>query len=522
MFQQGKTRGSTALWLALPVLAIIMLFGLQQQTTAGTFLAPANSYAAQEHSPAPDSGNPGTGHTDLFATILLELAAIILAAAFGRWLAGRFNQPSVLGELIIGVVIGNIGYWLGAPFFILVMHMESANKIFAHIYRTGASVADAAQQVFTATEMQAGEIGDQMLQIVTGPNANHIVIMGFAIWLFSNLGVILLLFVVGLESSVEEMMRVGKRSLMVALVGVVAPFLLGLGAGRWLLPEAGTSTHLFLAAILCATSVGITARVFKDLYKLNTNEAKIVLGAAVIDDILGLIILAVVAGIVATGQLVWIDVVRIITLSAIFLGAILFFGDWFIRRAVGLFSQLEKHHAKILFSLPFAFILAWLADLIGLATIVGAFAAGLILSEEHFVRYTDHEMTTRDAIAPIEAIFAPIFFVLMGMQVNLATFTESGTLWLALAFTVAAIIGKIVAGWPAGKENDRLSVGIGMVPRGEVGLIFASVGKALDVVTDSVFSAVVIMVIITTLITPIALKWSLFRHPAALTGEPAE
>ncbi len=454
-----------------------------------------------------------SGHTDMFSPILLVLGIIILAAAVGRWLAGRLHQPSVLGELVIGMVVGNIGYWLHDPFFTLVMHMDSLNQIFNRVWSTGESVGEVVKGLFTVAEMEPGQVGAKLLDIVTGTDAELIIIMGFAIWLFSNLGVILLLFMVGLESSVDEMLKVGGRAMMVALAGVIAPFALGLGAGMWLLPDHGMPVHLFLAAILCATSVGITARVFKDLMKLDTREAKVVLGAAVIDDVLGLIILAIVGGIVATGGFVWTEVTRIVLLALAFLLTILMFGDWIVRRGVWLFSQLDRHNAKVLFSLPFAFLLAWISDLIGLATIVGAFAAGLILSEEHFARFTDRDLSARDAIAPIEALFAPIFFVLMGMQVNLATFAETDTLFLAIAFTIAAIVGKLVSGAFAGKDMDRLSIGLAMVPRGEVGLIFASVGKGLGVVTDSVFSAVVIMVVVTTMITPVALRWSLFRNP---------
>lgn len=498
---QNQTR-RPAFWFGIALLAGVLLPSIVRAAMAG---ASATAGAAAE--------GFGGGHSDPFSTILLELAVIILAAAFGRWMAGRFRQPSVLGELVIGMVIGNIGYWLGKPFFILVMHMDRVNQIFAQLWSTGANVTEVVRSVFTAAEMEAGQVGDKMLEIVTGPEAELVVIMGFAIWLFSNLGVILLLFMVGLESSVDEMLKVGRQAMLVAVAGVVAPFALGLGVGMWLLPDHGFPVHLFLAATLCATSVGITARVFKDLLKLDTTEARVILGAAVIDDVLGLVILAIVVGVVQTGAFVWQDMVRISLLASAFLLAILMFGDWIVRRGVWLFSQLDRNNAKVLFSLPFAFILAWIADLIGLATIVGAFAAGLILSEEHFVRYTDRDLSARDAIAPVEALFAPIFFVLMGMQVNLATFTETGTFFLAFAFTVAAIGGKLVSGVLAGKGMDRLSVGIGMIPRGEVGLIFASVGKGLGVVNDEVFSAVVIMVVVTTMIAPVALRWSLFRHP---------
>jgi Kef-type K+ transport system membrane component KefB len=155
--------------------------------------------------------------------------------------------------------------------------------------------------------------------------------------------------------------------------------------------------------------------------------------------------------------------------------------------------------------------MSWVANLIGLATIVGAFAAGLILNEQHFEKHPS-KTTLEELMAPLERIFAPVFFVLMGMQVNLSTFAEPGTLGLVAAFTVVAIIGKILCGLPAGNGLDRLTVGVGMVPRGEVGLIFASIGKGLGVLDDSVFSALVVVVMASTLVTPPALKWSLGRR----------
>jgi Kef-type K+ transport system membrane component KefB len=280
------------------------------------------------------------------------------------------------------------------------------------------------------------------------------------------------------------------------------------------------AVHLFLGATLSATSVGITARVFKDMNKLQTREARVILGAAVIDDILGLIILAVVVGIVATGEIQLTEVARILFLSVLFFTTLIVLGDRIVRRAVRLFSRWERRNLKLLFPLTLAFLGAWLANLIGLAAIVGAFAAGLILSERHFEPHTDSRSTAMELIAPLETLFAPIFFALMGMQVNLASFLQPGTLGLALAFIVAAIVGKLVAGLPAGRGTDRLSVGIGMIPRGEVALIFASIGKAIGVVSDGVFSAVVMMVIVTTLITPLGLRWSLFRRPEVPLQRP--
>jgi Kef-type K+ transport system membrane component KefB len=162
-------------------------------------------------------------------------------------------------------------------------------------------------------------------------------------------------------------------------------------------------------------------------------------------------------------------------------------------------------------SLGLSFLMASLANQIELATIVGAFAAGLILNEEHFSKYSGEKLSMEEILKPVEAIFAPIFFVLMGMQVNLESFLDPAAIWLALAFTVTGLISKLVAGIPAGTGIDRLIVGIGMVPRGGVGLIMASVGKGLGVMSDAVFTAIVMAIIVTTLIALIALKWALYR-----------
>jgi Kef-type K+ transport system membrane component KefB len=302
----------------------------------------------------------------------------------------------------------------------------------------------------------------------------------------------------------------------VAVVGVVAPFALGLGLCMGLLPDDGMPAHLFVAATLCATSVGITARVLKDLGRIQTGEARVILGAAVIDDILGLLLLALVVGIAATGRVDPAEVAWLVVVSLLFLGSVLLFGERIARSAARTFEGLDRQQGKLLFPLALAFALAWLASMVQLASIVGAFAAGLVISEEYFSE-DSRGWKIQDLVAPLEAIFAPVFFVLMGMQVNLASFAESSTLLLAGAFTAVAIVGKLAAGAPAGRDLDRLSVGMGMVPRGEVGLIFASVGKGIGVVNDAVFSAIVIMVIVTTFIAPLGLRWSMARAERAVS-----
>jgi Kef-type K+ transport system membrane component KefB len=322
--------------------------------------------------------------------------------------------------------------------------------------------------------------------------------------------VLILAFMVGLQSSIGEMRQVGARATLVALLGVIAPFVLGFLLSSELLPEGGLPAHLFVAATLCATSVGITARVFQDLGDIKSNEARVVLGAAVIDDVLGLLLLAVVAGIATSGEIDALEVGRISLLATVFLGSVFLFGERFARAAAHLFEGLDRQQGKLLFPIALAFTLAWLANVVQLAAIVGAFAAGLIVSDEYFAE-DSHGWKIEDLVAPLEAIFAPVFFVLMGMQVNLASFAEPSTLLMAAAFTAVAIVGKIVSGIPAGAGVDRLSVGVGMVPRGEVGLIFASIGRGIGVVSDAVFSAIVVMVMVTTFFAPVALRWSMAR-----------
>ena len=459
-----------------------------------------------------------------FSFILLELAVIIAMAAIGRGLALRFNQASVLGELMIGVLLGNIAYWLGNPLATVIMHLDDAQKLLGEVWRSGSSINVAAQHVFSASELADGGVSQELISFVVGPHAMDTLLMTMTLWLFSNIGVILLLFMVGLENSVEDMIKVGARSLLVSIIGVAAPFALGFIVSSWFLPEASTPAHLFIGATLSATSVGITARVLKDLDWFKSKEARVILGAAVIDDILGLIILAIVIGIVSTGSVQIADVSQILILSIGFIAVVLLFGEKTVAWLVSKFYQVfNKMQVKLLFPLALAFLMAAFTNFIGLAAIVGAFAAGLIVNDEHFGDIknrkqhcnekgeVDYSPTTQELINPIQTLFAPVFFVLMGMQVNLKTFLETQTIWLAIVFTVVAIIGKLLSGLPAGKGVDRLVVGIGMIPRGEVGLIFASIGKGLGVIGDDVFSAIVIMVIVTTLISPIVLKWAIDR-----------
>lgn len=403
---------------------------------------------------------------DTIAPVLLSLALILLFAKLGGHLAVRVGQPSVLGELIMGVVLGNV-------------HLLGYNGF--NSFKTDSSI-------------------DMLAQ----------------------LGVILLLFEVGLESTVNQMLKVGWPSLVVAVLGVITPFILGMGVSLWLQPEHSMYVHSFIGAALCATSVGITARVLKDLNRSNIPEARIILGAAVIDDVLGLVVLAVVTGVIASsasGVGVSYSAIALICIKAVFfLVGSLWIGTVVSPRLFALASKLKAQGVLLAIGLSFCFLISYAAVLLGLAAIVGAFAAGLILEDVHFRDFTDRgEHTLEELIRPISSFLVPIFFVVMGMRTDLASFTSSGVLMLALALTVAAILGKQACAlgvW--NRQLDRLSIGIGMIPRGEVGLIFANIGLALKagdepVITTTTYSAIIVMVICTTMITPPLLKWSLYR-----------
>jgi Kef-type K+ transport system membrane component KefB len=405
------------------------------------------------------------GHDDPVSNVVLGLAVILIAAKLAGHLAVRIGQPAVLGELIAGVALGSTDL-LGLQWF--------------HAFETDASIG-----------------------------------------MLASLGVLILLFEVGLESTVRDMLKVGLPSLSVAILGVAAPFALGWGVSALLLPDRSVYLHAFIGAALTATSVGITARVLRDLGKSTSREARIILGAAVIDDVLGLVILAIVAGVIAAanggGTMSYGMVGLILAKASAFLIGSLVLGVYLSPRVFRLASRLGGHGVLLTTALAFCFGMAYLASLIGLAPIIGAYAAGLILEDVHFEDFKNRgERHLEDLVQPISTFLVPIFFVVMGMRVDLTVFGQLNVLGLAAALTVAAILGKQLCSLGAGRNADSLSVGIGMVPRGEVGLIFANIGLGLTLngsplVDAAVFSAIVIMVIATTMVTPPALKWSLSR-----------
>ena len=405
-------------------------------------------------------------------SVLIGLAVILIVAKLGGEFFERIGQPAVLGELIGGIIIGNL-------------------VLFG----------------FTAAEpLKTNEIISALAQI----------------------GVILLLFEVGLESNLGEMLEVGGSSLLVAIAGVVAPFFLGWGVSAYFLPHESRLVHVFIGTVLCATSVGITARVLKDLGKLRLRESRIILGAAVIDDVIGLLILAVVIGAVsasmAGGSLSFVFVFWLAAKAAAFFVGAFAIGHYVVPQLFRGAGRFRTRGVLLVLSIAFCFSLSWLATKVELATIVGAFAAGLVLEDAHFELFKErgkHDL--RELLEPVTTFLVPIFFVQMGMKVDLRVFARPQLLGFALALTLAAVVGKQICSLAVAERGlNRLAIGLGMIPRGEVGLIIAGIGATLmlpnasgvneAVIGPATFGAVVIMVIITTMATPPLLKWSLGRR----------
>ncbi|MGD8933576.1 MAG: cation:proton antiporter [Gammaproteobacteria bacterium] len=446
-------------------------------------------------------------HSDPVAPVILGVTGILFVALVGRFSARKLGFPSVLGELLIGILVGNIAYYFH---FDLIM-----------VLREGPAIFDTMENLLKGESLELACINAvgvegtwYILDILRGPHGNELLQVAHTVDVFSRYGVIFLLFLVGLDTSIDEMRKVGPDSGRVAIVGVLLPFLLGLIASTLLIENVEFHTSLFLGATLAATSVGITAMVLQEMKMEQTETARIILGAAVFDDVLGLLMLAIVSGIVVTGSVDLVNIAIIVIMATLFLLAAVYLGPFFIRFIVRLFRRLDLIEAKMFVSYLFVMVLAWMANLSGLATIIGAFTAGLILHDAYFDSWNSDRkcpICIKDLIMPLEVILVPIFFVLMGIQVKLETFLQFDVILLAAGLLVAAIVGKVVSGFGAFGVSNRWAIGIGMMPRGEVGLIFAAIGKSLGVINDALFSAVVLMIVVTTLLSPPLFKYCLRR-----------
>lgn len=402
--------------------------------------------------------------SDPIARLALGIAILLLAAKVGGHLAERRGQVAVLGELLAGILLANVG-------------------------------------------------GDALHWLRDDPS----------IEMLAKLGSLVLLFEVGLDLTVREILDVGRPAAMVAVVGTVASITLGTCAAIVLRRDDDTVRHLFVGAALSATSIGITARVLKDMTKTRTPEARIILGAAVLDDVLGLVILAVVNGAVVAGvkgRLSMGALAIIVGKAVLFFAAAFAFGIKLTPSLFGVAARLRTRGAQVAVGLGFCFFLAWIADAIGLAPIIGAFTAGLILEDAHSARFVARgERALADLIEPVSAFLVPIFFVVTGLHVNLRALASPQALAVAGVLLVAAVLGKLATAGVVRRANP-LAVAIGMVPRGEVTLIYATLGQGVmlggkPLLDEGLYSALIAMVVGTTLVAPPALKWAFRRSVAA-------
>ncbi|MFO7893076.1 MAG: cation:proton antiporter [Longimicrobiales bacterium] len=402
---------------------------------------------------------------------LVLITILVVGKGLGE-VAERIGQPAVLGELVAGVILG--------------------------------------YSVLGVVPMDG-----QMAEIIT---------------LLAEVGVAILLFEIGLETDLREMFRVGGSAGLVAIVGVALPFILGFLYWWWFTPQIGTHpgditdmmVAIFVGATLTATSVGITARVLTDLDRIHTPEARVVIGAAVVDDVLGLVILAIVSGLAAGAGLTALGIASKFAVAVGFLVAAVIIGNWVAPRLFGLIDQLRVRGVLLVGAFSFALLFGALAGLAGSAMIIGSFAAGIVLSS------TNQFDVIEERIKPVADIFTPIFFVSVGAAVNVNLFLpwtdqfDGSVLAVGGILLVIAIIGKLASGYTVGwgkKKLNHAAIGVGMVPRGEVGLIFAQLGLTNGILSSEVFSAILIMVIFTTFIAPPLLKM-IFKEGEGPGGKP--
>lgn len=413
----------------------------------------------------------------VLASVLLSLIVIYLAAKIGGELCARVNLPSVLGELIGGVIVG----------------ISALNLI---VFPEGAEPVHSV--LMDVIELTANLDADALLAVFKSQSE--------VVSILAEIGVVILLFEIGLESDLKELIRVGPQAAVVAIVGVVVPFVAGT-AGLIALFNVATIPAVFAGAALTATSIGITAKVLAELQTLSSREGQIIIGAAVLDDVLGIIVLAVVASLAKTGEIEITNVIFLIIGAAVFLVGSILVGRLLSPLFVSLVDNMQTRGQVLISSLVFAFLLSYIAAAIQLEAILGAFAAGLILAE------TTKRKELEEQISPIADMLVPVFFVTVGAHTDISVLNPLNPanregLVIASFLVVIAIIGKVVTGFTVfGQEGiNRLAIGVGMIPRGEVGLVFAGVGAASGVLSESLDAAIIVMVIFTTFVAPPLLR----------------
>ena len=410
----------------------------------------------------------------ILAGVLLRLVVIYIASKLGGELSRLVDLPPVLGELVAGVIVG-------ASALHLIVFPES-----------GAMAADS--QLMSLLQWLGGLSPEAVTEVFKSQSE--------VVSVLAELGVIILLFEIGLESDLRELQKVGYQAAIVACVGVAAPFALGT-AGLMVLFHVPAIPAIFAGAALTATSIGITSKVLSEIGQLKSAEGQIIVGAAVIDDVLGIIVLAVVASLAKTGEVDVMNVIYLVASATGFLLGAIFLGKFFNSSFVAIADKLQTRGNLVIPALTFAFLMAFFANVIHLEAILGAFAAGLVLDE------TDKRKELDRQIMPIADILVPIFFVTVGAKADLGVLNPAVPanregLVIALFLLAVAILGKVVTGWTTfGQAKlNKLAIGIGMVPRGEVGLVFAGIGSASGVLSKPLEAAIIIMVIATTFLAP--------------------
>jgi Kef-type K+ transport system membrane component KefB len=399
-----------------------------------------------------------SGASEVFTRTSLALILMITLADACGFLFERLGLPELVGEISAGILLGNLAL-LGIDFNFTALLRDSEFMTYS-----------------------------------------------------SELALVLLLFLVGVDSDMKELLKVGRNAATVAFAGVALPVLLGLGTAT-ALGISGGIQGWFVGAMLAATSVGITAKLLEAQGKLKSPSGEVILGAAVIDDVLGILLLAVLASVAASGEFQWSALVIIVAKALLFFGGALFIGQRLMPHMVHMVAITK--HASIWTGFAFCLALGFaeLAALAGLAPLIGAFVAGLLLDDVYFrVGATLQKHTLEELIRPISDILISIFFVGVGAQVQLEVLADSAILLTIVALTLVAIGSKTIAGYMVkGRGFDRLGIGFGMVPRGEVGLVFAAFAFSHRIFMPKTYTALVMVVLLTTIIGPALLKPRLSR-----------
>lgn len=445
----------------------MLLFKLSAVYISSSFLLATEAVASESYA------------TAIVTTLLLTAGLIFILSTLLGELCLRLNLPTVLGDLAAGIILG------GSVLSILVFS-DGGN---------GANIT-----FLSTIEWLAGA------SLETTQNAYR-----FQMWDLigesANIGLLALLFVTGMESDLKELIQVGSQAATVAVTGVVLPLFGGAIALIYLF-NVPTIPAIFAGAALTATSIGITAKVLQEMGRLQSKEGQIILAAAILDDILGIVILALALSLVETGAIELSGLITLTVKAAVFLLLAVLLNRYFCPIFSRNIERFNNPTALFLFALTFLNSLALLAIGFGLEALLGAFAAGLVLGG------TRQKEKLLRLMQPFIFVYTTIFFVTIGASVNLSVLNPLVPenwegLVIAACLIAIAIIGKVVAGFTTfGDQSiNRLAIGAGMIPRGEVGLVFAGLGASTGALSESLDTAIIIMVVVTTLIAPLLLRW---------------